>query len=231
LEFISPYHDKDGVTKRVRMGHHRGLVGGMWDEIGRLQFDFVRSRGLAPDMRFLDVGCGCLRGGIHFVEYLEPFHYFGIEMNPALLDAGYRNELQPLGLDRKLPSENLFCSEEFDASGFGVSFDMALALSVFTHLPLRYLKLCLSRLADVVEPGGRFFATFFIALPDEDSFQQIVHTPGGVTTHPDSNPFHFRRDEIELSTGGLPWKLEKLETWNHPRDQWMATFIRMDDLS
>lgn len=42
---------------------HRELVGGMWDEIGTLQFVFLRDHGLEPSQRLLDVGCGALRGG------------------------------------------------------------------------------------------------------------------------------------------------------------------------
>lgn len=229
MSFINLYHDAEYVAEQVRLGLHRNLIGGMWDDIGRLQFDFIQNRGLTRGMRFLDIGCGCLRGGVHFVEYLEAGHYFGIDMRQELLDAGYDKEIQPLSFARKLPRENLACSEEFDASGFGISFDMALALSVFTHLPLDYLKLCLTRLAEVMEPDGRFFATFFIVRPGEDSSQPILHIPGGVTTYSNCDPFHFDHDDIELVSQRLPWALESLRTWNHPRDQWMATFVRTGD--
>ena len=46
---------------------HREQVGGLWDEIGALQIDFLRAQGLRPGDTLLDVGCGCLRGGVHFV--------------------------------------------------------------------------------------------------------------------------------------------------------------------
>ncbi|MGL5080430.1 MAG: hypothetical protein ACRC8A_02975 [Microcoleaceae cyanobacterium] len=53
------------------MGFHRQFVGGMWDEIGKLQFDFLLANNLKPSSKFLDVGCGALRGGIPFVPYLD----------------------------------------------------------------------------------------------------------------------------------------------------------------
>ena len=66
---------------------HREEVGGLWDKIGKLQFDFLKKMGLRSEHYFLDVGCGSLRGGIHFINYLEPSRYFGIDKNNELLDA------------------------------------------------------------------------------------------------------------------------------------------------
>ena len=42
---------------------HRRCVGGKWDEIGKLQTDFLKEQGLEKNMKFLDIGCGSLRGG------------------------------------------------------------------------------------------------------------------------------------------------------------------------
>ena len=58
---------------------HRELVGGLWEELGVLQFEFLVKRGLKPHHRLLDVGCGALRGGVHFVRYLDPGCYHGID--------------------------------------------------------------------------------------------------------------------------------------------------------
>ncbi len=53
--------------------------------MGELQFKFLVGWGLRPGDFLLDVGCGCLRGGVHFVRYLEAGHYFGIDVNSSLL--------------------------------------------------------------------------------------------------------------------------------------------------
>jgi hypothetical protein len=58
---------------------HRKAVGGLWDEIGRLQFDYFVSQGLVPHHRLLDLGCGSLRGGVHFIAYLDPDRYSGVD--------------------------------------------------------------------------------------------------------------------------------------------------------
>ncbi len=226
MTHINQYYDLEQVAERVRAGDHRGLVGGMWDEIGQLQFNYVRDRGLVRHMRFLDVGCGCLRGGLHFVDYLDAGCYYGIDLSQDLLDAGYDTELKQAGLQQKLPRENLLCTDGFNATGFGVAFDMALAHSVFTHLPSDLVKLCLSRLAHVIKPGGRFFATVFLSNDSHNWKQPLLHSPGDITTYPDHDPFHYRPDDLRCCCRDLPWELEKLESWQHPRDQWMATFVR-----
>ena len=69
------YYDESYIQEQLRLGKHRQVVGGMWDEIGALQLEFLQGRGLQPDDLLLDVGCGSLRGGVKFVEYLNPVRY------------------------------------------------------------------------------------------------------------------------------------------------------------
>ena len=119
---INNYYDLESIRERTGRGEHRELVGGLWDEIGHLSFDFLVDRGLKPENHFLDIGCGCLRVGVHLVEFLEPQHYFGLDLSQNLLDAGYEVELEARGLQRKLPRRNLLCDSD------GVVFELPLDL-------------------------------------------------------------------------------------------------------
>ena len=78
-------YDQQLTQERINAGIHRDMVGGRWDEIGRLQFDFLRARGLKPAHRPLDIGCGCLRGGIHAIKYLDAGNYYGLDINCWLI--------------------------------------------------------------------------------------------------------------------------------------------------
>ena len=60
------------TPEEIAAGLHREMVGGMWEEMGRLQLEFLQREGLTPEATLLDVGCGCLRAGVHFVRFLEP---------------------------------------------------------------------------------------------------------------------------------------------------------------
>lgn len=222
---ISKYYDPEQVAAAVRDGAHRDWVGGLWEEMGRLQYEFVRQRGLQPRMRFLDIGCGCFRAGVYLIEYLNPGCYYGIDLSQALMDAGYEKELAPRGLTWKLPKANLLCDDGFHVERFGVMFDMALAQSVFTHLPFNHIRLCLTRLAAAMRPGGVFYATAFISDP-ADWAQEITHPRGGITTHPAADPYHYRVDDFAYCVAGLPWRFEFVGDWGHPRSQAMLMFTR-----
>ena len=222
---LNSYYDREHVEREVAAGRHREVIGGMWDELGRLQLEFLVTQGLKPEHRVLDVGCGSLRAGVHLVDYLDPGNYFGIDIRSELLDAGYEREIVPAGLAPKLPRGNLVETAEFDAR-FAMPIDYALAQSVFTHLPLNYLKLALARLAGVVQPGGRLYVTFFEVPPDEPFEAAYRHSAGGVVTFPVHDPFHYRVSDILNSASGTPWRSGVIGEWGHPRDQKMAVFVR-----
>ena len=228
MPLINNYYDDEGLRTQIAQGDHRQAIGGMWDEIGRMQFDYLRTAGLMPGMRFLDVGCGCLRGGVHAVQYLEAGNYFGIDLSRDLLDAGYDLEIAGAGLQDKLPRENLKATDTFDITPFAQIFDMALAVSVFTHLTLNHLKMCLINVGAAMRPGGRFYVTYFDSPSDHDWASLLRHTPGNKLSFPDRDPFHYQQSDLNGITAGLPWRLEKCADWAHPRDQWMATFIRTE---
>ncbi|ADE16695.1 Methyltransferase type 12 [Nitrosococcus halophilus Nc 4] len=226
LSGVNKYYDLGRTLAQVKAGRHRGLVGGLWEEIGRLQRDFLLQQGLKPEMRLLDMGCGCFRGGVHLIEYLQPGHYYGIDISQELMDAGYQKELVPQGLDNKLPKENLFCDDGFRAAHFGVHFDMALAQSLFTHLPMNHIRLCLTRLAEAMKPGGTFYATAFICPEGSDWADAFTHPQGKFTTYPADDPYHYRLADFSYCIDGLPWRFEFIGDWGHPRGQSMLMFTR-----
>jgi SAM-dependent methyltransferase len=205
---------------------HRELVGGMWDEVGKLQLDFMIQQGLKPYMTFLDVGCGCLRGGIHFIRYLNAGNYYGIDISKSLIDAGYEIELSLAALQEKMPRNNLLVNEHFQASAFGVNFDFAIAQSLFTHLPLNHIKRCFIELAKCVKPGGEFYATFFEAPSHEPIEKEILHPPGGIISYLDKDPYHYRAKDFLWCIEDLPWKMVHYGDWQHPRGQRMLRFVR-----
>jgi SAM-dependent methyltransferase len=203
---------------------HRSQVGGRWDEIGRLQFDFIVSQGLSSRDALLDVGCGSLRGGIHFVKYLERGGYYGLDINERLLGAG-REELARAGLDPE--NATLICDDAFRFSRFGRTFRWALAQSVFTHLPLNTIVRCLSEIEPVLEPGGRFYATFFENTGRRLSSSDIEE-PDGFVAHLDSDPFFYDPDVFRWCVEGSTLHCELIGDWHHPRNQKMLLFTKLD---
>jgi SAM-dependent methyltransferase len=216
-------YDSKLSDQQIAAGKHRQHVGGAWEEIGELQFNFLVAQGLKPQHRFLDVGCGAMRGGIHFAAYVDPGNYYGIDVNDRLLEAARRVEIPAAGLADRVPDSNLRETARFDAD-FGVGFDYAIAVSVFTHLPLNYIRLCLYQVAKVMNPGGRFYATLFTVpdnLPYDADYQQVQ-----VTSRPERDPFHYRPSELEWAAGVADWDFTYIGDWGHSRGQKMAEFRR-----
>jgi ubiquinone/menaquinone biosynthesis C-methylase UbiE len=220
----SPFYDKALISEQVASGNHRSVIGGKWDEIGELQFRTLLRHGLKANHRLIDVGCGSLRGGIHFVRHLEPNNYYGIEYNESLLDAGYELEIVPQGLADRLPRANLIADAAFDFSRFNIQFDFALAFSLFTHLPLDLIRVCLERLAETVKPGGTFVATFFEA--NHSPTWQSIQQSDEITSNAGRDPYHQRFDDYLYLCQTLPWQASYVGEFGHPRGQRMIVFHR-----
>jgi SAM-dependent methyltransferase len=224
-ELPSHYYDGDKIAEAASAGEHRALVGGLWDEIGALQLDFLRAHRLTPQSRLFDIGCGSLRLGLRAVDYLEAGHYFGTDINASLLAAGYEKEIVPAGLAPKLPRENLIVDADFTFAGLPRNLDFAIAQSVFTHLPLNHMRLCLANLAAHLDGPCQFFLTVFIA-PDGALSKPFTHEPGGVTTYPHRDPYHHSVADLHHVAAGLPWRVEYIGEWNHPRNQKMVLYSK-----
>ena len=209
---------------RPPRGWHRRAVGGMWEEIGQLQFEFLVGQGLRPEHYLLDMGCGSLRGGVHFIKHLEPGHYFGIDRNASLLAAG-QSELERAGVTGKRPT--LATRDDFAAVNLGQSFDFAIAQSLFTHLPFNSIVRCIAEVGRVLEPGGRFFATFF-ASPGPRLRTEPVSITSDIATNVwlDRDPYYYDPALFSWLCEGSDLVCEHYGEWGHPRSQQMLVFTK-----
>lgn len=187
---------------------------------GNTATGFHEEPGLGPAHTLLDVGCGALRGGVRFVDYLAPGHYFGLDSNASLIAAGHM-ELKRKGLSGKQPT--LLVDNDFGFHRFGRRFDFAIAQSVFTHFPAPLIVECLIKITQVLKPGGEFFATFFEA-PTRAYASPLSHQPGGIVTYPDKDPYHYSLSEFEKIATTVRLGLRVIGDWQHPRDQKMLAF-------
>jgi SAM-dependent methyltransferase len=202
---------------------HRWSIGGMWDVLGKLQFDYLVAHGLRPEHYLLDVGCGPLRGGIHFVRYLEPGRYYGVDRDEDKLIAGREVELQEQGLLDKRPT--LVVMDDFGFERLRQTFDYALAQSVFTHLTVNQIQRCVMNMEKVLRPGGKFFATFY-ENPKGKWNLEPVEQKRGIFTHFDRDFFHYDFATFEWIAEGTSLSVENLGDWDNPRNQKMLVFTK-----
>ncbi len=205
---------------------YRNSVGGLWQKVGKLQFDFLIDQGLQPEHFLLDVGCGPLRGGIHFIRYLDTEHYFGIDKSDKLLEAA-QIELKENDLHDKRP--HLSQMEDFRFEALNQSFEFAIAQSVFTHLPLNQIIRCVLNIEQVLNPEGKFFASFYEVPSGKFELEPIAHPR---TDGPDSfsfldkDPFHYSFETFRWICENSSLNVSYIGDWNHPRDQKCMVFTK-----
>jgi cyclopropane fatty-acyl-phospholipid synthase-like methyltransferase len=210
---------KELSSEEISNTAHRGFVGGLWDKVGQLQLDFLVKSGLQPKHKLLDIGCGCLRGGRHYIKYLDEGNYFGLDINQSLIEAG-KIEIEEAGLTDKKPT--LIVDNKFSFNKFETKFDFMISVSVFTHLPFNIIVHCLSKARESLLPDGVYYATFFQA-PTSAHLEQIKQKRGVITNY-DSDPFHYSIEELTYMAKLAKLDLNVIGDWAHPRNQKMAAF-------
>jgi SAM-dependent methyltransferase len=205
-----PPPDPYGEDLRPGDPHYRAYVGPPWqyDVMGAIQFGLLIAAGMREVHRVADLGCGSLRAGRLLIPFLRPGHYFGVEPNRWLVDAGIERELGSSVIDVKRPTFSE--TTTFDLVSFGVEFDYVLAQSVFSHthddLTLTGFHGVRASLAD----GGLLLATFKEGEPGE---------PGSGWVYPETVPTSWKAIRSLLGQADLVG--ERID-WAHPRQVWFV---------
>ncbi|CAI9102422.1 OLC1v1000687C1 [Oldenlandia corymbosa var. corymbosa] len=139
---------------------HHSYYGEPWAG-GRDSFDFLaESTRLTPDSRVLEIGCGTLRVGLHFIRYLNPEHYHCLEKDELSLMAAFRYELPSQGLLHKRPLIIRGQDMEFAKFGNEGMYDLIYSNAVFLHIPDKLVWVGLERLVKRLKPiKGRIFVS------------------------------------------------------------------------
>ena len=197
--------------KGIDLIGYENYVGGRWEEIGQFQFDYMVSQGLKPEHTLLDVGCGAGRGGIKFVNYLNPGNYLGIDKEQKLIDIA-KNKVFGSGLvAEKRPA--FVRSDSFEFDKFDKKPDFAISVSLFTHLNAQDIQLCLKNLREFAEPGLIYYTTFFEGTQTrhKDKSHSLAHV-------------EHTKDEM-ISYAGAGWDPIYIGDWGHARNQMLMKYV------
>jgi ubiquinone/menaquinone biosynthesis C-methylase UbiE len=129
-----------------------------WLALGRKQFEYLLEHGLQPQHRMLDIGCGTLRAGRLFIDYLDTGNYYGIDISPEILFAAQQTVME-YGLQGKLPHLTLVRDNRFAFLPDNY-FDVVHAHRVFSHSPVEVIEQCLAHVERIMKPDGFFDFTF-----------------------------------------------------------------------
>lgn len=129
-----------------------------WMALGSMQFDYLVDHGLKPSHRLLEIGCGNLRAGWRFIDYLDAGNYYGVDISPDILFSA-EDVLVEFDLQGKLPYlvpvRDL--TLRFLPAGH---FDVVHAHSVFSHCPIDVIDECFANVGLLLKPDGFFDFTY-----------------------------------------------------------------------
>ena len=180
---------------------HEGAVGSKtresWIKIGQLQFDYLVGHGLKPGDRMLEIGCGNLRAGRLFIDYLDAGNYYGIDISPDILLAA-TDTIAEFGLQPKLPHLTLVRDMGLGFLPDG-QFTVIHAHSVFSHSPLEVIDACLRSVGRIMARDGFFDFTF--------------NRTAGAEHHVLREDFYYRTETLIALAAGHSLQARFLDDW------------------
>jgi ABC-type polysaccharide/polyol phosphate transport system ATPase subunit/SAM-dependent methyltransferase len=205
----------DLTDAELDLGWHRLAIGGKWRESGDWQLQFLRAQGLERHDFVIDVGCGSLAGARVMLPFMDEHRYWGYEKDRRLFEAGVAIELVRANV--RPEHGHLIVNDWFDFSESPHLFRYAIANGFWSRLPLNEIARCVAAVIRKLEPGGRFYATWF-DNPDVSNFEPIVH-PHGATTYPDMEPYHYSFDVLAGVIRALGAEVTRVADGTHPRGE------------
>lgn len=197
---ISPKQRMQEIVRKFdSQGFFTGGPSECFESAGRLQLATLVREGIYPQMKVLDLGCGCLRGGYWLIHFLAAGCYFGIEPAAARLQQGIDHVIEPEVLKDKQPRFDT--NDRFDMGVFGVKFDIVLARSVWSHASKGQIVTMLDQ---------------FVANSTPDAFFLTSYLPAGMFKGRDYKGDSWRGRSHQSDQGGLVqhsfrWVKEQVE--------------------
>lgn len=206
------YYKKDFLTAYKEHSNLRAkedpkqAIGGQWEKIGKLQFNFLLKHGLEKHNSLLDYGCGSLRGGRYFIRYLDEGCYTGIDISEELVKEA-KELIKRKNLNHKKP--RIILNDDLNLSFEdleGDKYDFILAQSVFTHLQKEHIEEVFKNLPKVMHVNSVFFFTANI---------KNEHVQTGLKT------FAYPVSFFENLATRYGFHINQCDDYEHPRDQVM----------
>lgn len=186
----------------------------MWEELGEWQINSLKTLGLSPSNKLLDVGCGPLRFGTYAISYLENGNYHGVEVWEPYIKLGKR-VLEEFEITKDYTMK---IDRDFDYEIFDEKFDFAIAQSVVTHLSVHQIDKLLSTLKKVMVPGGSFLFSY---INNKFPYSVYYEMEEPMITPSNLNDSFFRSFEKKY---GLSFVKQPAGLDSHPTGQTVAVY-------
>lgn len=186
------YKDREFLTGVDKVnGEHR--TNKAWEIRKNTYFSFLKKKGLTRNTRLLDIGCGAMTLAHAAVPFFVDGEgdYFACDISRKNIELGLKLlEQKGLALDRS----NVCISDQFGYPKNWTPINLAFSNSLFSHLNLNSIYLCLYNLNKIMEVGGTYFSSFILTDSDHDPASEYVIGPHSSSVWAD--PFSYRPEVI-----------------------------------
>ena len=138
---------------------YQNMIGSgfQWKERGKIQLDFMVAAGLKPYHVFIDIGCGPLRAGEYFINYLNPSCYIGFDYSQGYIDVAQFIINHDNALKAKKPL--VIRCDLFDLMNRYPHplADFGLAFSVLNQCQREYVQAFFDHMGKSFKPGAKIY--------------------------------------------------------------------------
>ena len=171
------------------------------------------------DKVFLDIGAGDIVLGDKLEEVGHPKIFYAQDLSRPSLNSGLK---RITGSTQDSAPFVTMSSDSFDFSEIpDSSVDCAFSNSLFSHLSVNSIALCLRNLAPKMVPGGKYLSSMIIHPGDDDTNAydwSYLGTEGSqVVSYFNKDPFHYSLASLEsLSELRTNFSIVKVHDYGHP---------------
>jgi SAM-dependent methyltransferase len=134
-------YQMDKVAERLKDGASHPTLGGRidgfekdWWGAGEPTFRQYRKLfGIGETSKVIDYGCGSLRVGAHFIRFLQPESYFGLELSSSLYEIGQKMIGETILAEKRPRFGQVGTAAVDDAEAFGADFVYSTAVAFHVH--------------------------------------------------------------------------------------------------
>jgi SAM-dependent methyltransferase len=150
LESINRNIPHATLGKRLRSGQE-------WPQAGVKQLQFLKRQGLKPHHRLVDFGCGSLLVGQHLIRYLDPGHYWGLDITDVFIEMGVE-QLPPGLLAEREPRFRIIDPSVLEEAR-RIEADFVYSRAVLRHVPPEELSEFFTRIMSLLGKKTRLLIT------------------------------------------------------------------------
>jgi hypothetical protein len=183
------------MSRQVQKAQNKPITPGYF-ESAAYHLDYLKSKGMRPDHRFLDYGCGLMRTGVAIMGYLEKKKYVGVDISEERFKRG-----APVAAQHGFGPDyytNIRISDCDNPELRGMTFDIIWSHDVFCHMPPEDCRVALRTLRDCLADDGQFFMTY----SEEDRYRRGRF-----------KDFWFTRDQARAMCEDAGYKFEIMTDW------------------